>query len=126
MHKIASVYGARLVKAPLRTSRRSEDHVRVFGRRRNGRHPALVAGERAEVAQRFHVVRCVEGEGGGVAFLLLVGVQYVPALPRARDSHRDCVTEVLYSCPIRRLCLTALEIGRSCCLDSPMSSPSGS
>ena len=31
------------------TSGRSEDHVRVLGRRRDGRHPSLVAFERAQV-----------------------------------------------------------------------------
>ena len=93
----------------LSTSGSGQDHVRVLRRCSDRGDPALVAGERAEVAQRFHVVRCVEGEGGGVAFLLLVGVRYVPALPRARDSHRDCVTEVLYSCRFRRLYFFALD-----------------
>ena len=65
------------------TTRRSEDHVGVFGGGGDSGDPALVAGHRAEVAKRFHGGGVVVGVGIELVAILASCVVRVRVLERA-------------------------------------------
>ncbi len=68
------------------TSGSSQDHVGVLRRRGDRGDPAFVAGEGAEITQRFHGVGVEEDVGGG-GFMLLVDVLYFALAALSVTSH---------------------------------------
>lgn len=72
------------------TPRRGQDHIRVFGRGRDSSDPSFVAGQRAEVTQRFHDVGWVRrAMCGACCSSAMRYALLVVHSAEACDSHRD-------------------------------------